>query len=214
MLSKSGLGRKAAAVILAATGLIAGSGAALAQAADNFIVRIGATMVSPDVSNSRDLENSLAGGELDVGRNTQVGVSLAYYVMPSLSVELLAATPFRHDISLVGTGKIGSTKHLPPTLSLIYDLPSAGLPFSLYVGAGINYTFIFEEKSSLGDLELSDSVGWAAVVGVDVPVDQYVALNASVRMLDINTDVELDGSDLGELEIDPFVYTLGLSTRF
>ena len=41
-------------------------------------------------------------------------------------IELLAATPFSHDVKLKGTsvnaanGKLGSLKQLPPTLSVVY----------------------------------------------------------------------------------------------
>ena len=43
----------------------------------------------------------------------------AYMVTDSVAIELLAATPFKHDIDVAGTDlAAGSAKQLPPTLSM------------------------------------------------------------------------------------------------
>jgi outer membrane protein len=53
-------------------------------------------------------------------------------------VGVLAATPFKHDIT-VGGKTIGSTKHLPPTVTAPYHF-SLGDAVHPYVGLGVNYT--------------------------------------------------------------------------
>lgn len=70
-------------------------------------------------------------------------------IKENIAIELLAATPFSHDIkgtgALAGVGKVGETKQLPPTLSVQYHFsPKASV--RPYVGAGINYTIFFSEK--------------------------------------------------------------------
>ena len=58
--------------------------------------------------------------------DTQLGLNFAYMLTNHLGIELLAASPFEHDVKLKGTalgaanGKLGTLKHLPPTLSLVY----------------------------------------------------------------------------------------------
>ncbi len=191
-----------------------------ALSSDKMILRAGITHVDPDTSNDQKLKTTLGtlgAKEMDVGSNEQLGMAFSYPLGNSLAVELLVATPFDHDISVDGTD-IGSTKHLPPTLSLTYDLPlGEDAPFTVYTGAGFNYTKFFEEEAkglNLGKLELDDSFGLALQVGVDVPFTETIGFNASVRWIDINTDLKLGGADIGELEIDPWVYTLGIGYYF
>ena len=42
-------------------------------------------------------------------------------------------------------GKLGTLKHLPPTLSVVYYPLDNKSAFQPYVGAGINYTWIYDE---------------------------------------------------------------------
>ncbi|MCO4759351.1 MAG: outer membrane beta-barrel protein, partial [Oceanospirillaceae bacterium] len=125
----------------------------------------------------------------------------------------LAATPFKHNITANGA-KIGDTKQLPPTLSLQYypmDTQSALQP---YVGVGVNYTTFFSEESTLGNLKLDDSWGLAAQAGVDYAVSDNVVLNAAVWYIDIDSDASLNGADIGTVEIDPWVYMVGVGYKY
>ena len=131
----------------------------------------------------------------------------------NLGVELLVAWPFEHDISLDGVGKIGSTKHLPPTLSLNYHFPTNS-PWKPYVGAGVNYTHFFDEKSSLGDLELDASWGFAVQAGIDYVLNDSGMLRLTARYIDIETDAELDDADIGTAEINPIVLSASYVFKF
>jgi outer membrane protein len=136
----------------------------------------------------------------------------------NLGLEVLASTPFSHDIKLAGTGvKVAETKHLPPTVSLNYHFDTTGA-FKPYVGAGINYTLFFDEETSgplAGtDLSLDGSFGLAAQVGLDYDISDTMFVNLNVRWIDIDTDAELDGAELETVEIDPYVFTLALGWRF
>lgn len=191
---------------LVASILAATAGQAMAYEAGDIVLRAGIATVSPDVT------DNTAVGVLDVDDNTQLGLTGTYFVSPSFGIELLAATPFEHDITAAGT-KIGSTKHLPPTISAQW-YPQVGAKFHPYVGAGLNYTMFFEDDIPGADLELSDSVGLALEAGVDIDITDKLVLNASVWKIDINTDVSVNGTDIGELEIDPFAYMIGVGYKF
>ena len=134
------------------------------------------------------------------------------------AVEVLAAYPFEHDIALVDDGsKVGSTKHLPPTVSLQYHfLPDS--TFQPYIGAGINYTTFFSEKTygllEGSSLSLDSSWGLAAEVGADFMLGDTWFLNVNVRYIDIETDAKLDGDPLGTVAIDPMVYGAHVGLRF
>jgi outer membrane protein len=76
----------------------------------DVIVRAGLAKVSPDVS------TDAATTGIDVDNYMQLGLTATWMLSPQFGVELLAATPFKHDISATGT-TIGSTRQLPPTIS-------------------------------------------------------------------------------------------------
>lgn len=139
-----------AALALAATPL------AQAHQAGDIIVRAGAVTVtthenSSSVKVDRPGSTNL-GGKATLGNDTQLGLNFAYMVTDNIGVELLAATPFTHDVKLKGTGavdgKLGTLKHLPPTLSAVYYPLDKNSAFQPYVGAGINYTWFMNGHTS------------------------------------------------------------------
>jgi len=193
---------------LVASILAATAGQAMAYEAGDIVLRAGIATVNPDVT------DKVAGGalQLDVDNNTQLGLTGTYFLAPTVGVQLLAATPFKHDITSAGV-ELGSTKHLPPTVTMQWYPAIAG-NIHPYVGAGLNYTMFFEDDIPGADLELSDSVGLALEAGVDIDLGSNLVLNAAVWKIDINTDVEVNGVKAGELEIDPLAFMIGLGYKF
>ncbi len=187
---------------------------ALAQSQGDWTLGIGAHQVDPKSDNG-----TLAGGTLPlrIDSNVRPTVTFEYFVHQDLGVEVLAALPFEHDISVKGVGKVGSTKHLPPVVSLQYHFNSAG-KLSPFVGAGINYTTFFSEKTTGAlagsKLKLDDSWGLAAHAGVDFALTERSALRVDLRWIDIDSKVKVNGSDLGTAHIDPLVYGLAYVMKF
>lgn len=123
----------------------------------DIILRAGAITVNPKADSSSvkvdqgPLAGANLGGKATMSSDTQLGLNFAYMITDHVGIELLAATPFEHDVKLKGTalsaanGKLGSLKHLPPTLSVVYYPLDSKSVFQPYVGAGINYTWIYDE---------------------------------------------------------------------
>ncbi|WP_028772314.1 outer membrane protein OmpW [Shewanella waksmanii] len=209
------------ATALLATGFT--SSVAAHQAGD-VIFRAGAVMVSPNES-SQDVAGF---GEFGISDDTQVGLNFAYMVTDNFGIELLAATPFSHDVSLnLGDGnghtKIAETKHLPPTLVAQYYFGSSDSKLRPYVGAGVNFTNFFDNEftndlgGALSDLSLSNSWGLAAQVGLDYQVNDKWLVNASVWYAQISTDVSFNlGADpvTIETDVDPWVYMVSVGYKF
>ncbi|MBB4126981.1 outer membrane protein [Xanthomonas translucens] len=187
---------------------------ALAQSQGDWTVGIGAHQVNPKSDNGK-----LAGGTLplSIGSDIKPTVTFEYFVHQDLGIEVLAALPFKHDIDVKGVGKVGSTKQLPPVVSLQYHFNSAG-KVSPFVGAGINYTTFFSEDTTGAlagtKLKLEDSWGLAAHAGVDFALTDKSALRVDLRWADIDSKVKVNGTSMGTANIDPLVYGLAYVMKF
>lgn len=192
--------------LIAALALVAGlSSQAFAYEQGDMVMRVGAAMVHP-------AGDGALNGALDVGNNTQIGLDGTYMLNNQLGIGVLAATPFKHDITLNGQ-TIGSTKQLPPTVTVQYHF-NTDSSFKPYVGAGVNYTQFFTERSSLGKLELAHSFGPAIEAGFDFGIDKNWGANVGIWYADIDTDAKLNGKKLDTVKIDPVVYMIGASYKF
>ena len=201
-------------VLAAATVLTMTS--AFAVPAGTWSIAAGAHMVDPKSDNGTLADGAFS---VDVDDDIRPTISGEYFIANNVGIELLAAIPFHHDITLTdanGDTVDGKTQHLPPTLSLQYHFDGYNMPMNLkpFVGVGVNYTTFFEEKVALGDLELDDSVGVAGHVGLDIPFAPTEAFRIDARYMDIKTDAKLDGNDIGEVDISPWVYGVAFVKQF
>ncbi|MBY6018215.1 outer membrane protein OmpW [Halomonas denitrificans] len=199
--------------------LTALSAPAFSHEAGDFIVRVGAATVAPNES-SQDVAGL---GEFAVDDNTQLGLNFTYMVTNNFGVELLAATPFSHEVTLpeADINNLAKVKHLPPTLMAQYYFGSGNL--RPYIGAGVNMTVFFDEKftndldGALTDLDVDTSFGLAGQVGIDYKFNDNWLVNASVWYIDIGTDVNFKlGDDPVSIktDIDPWVYMLSVGYTF
>lgn len=186
---------------------------ASAHEAGDWLLRVGAHVVDPKSDNGR-----LAGGALkaDVGSDLKPTAMIEYMLSDHLGLELIVAAPFRHDIKLNGA-HAGSTRHLPPTLSLQWHFNPRGT-VQPFVGAGLNYTW-FDGERSAGPidgtrLKLSNSWGLAVHAGIDFKLNQNWFVGADLRWLDIDTKVRVDGASVGTVNIDPIAYGAYVGYRF
>ena len=88
---------------------------ASAHQAGDFLFRAGTATVRPNAGS----DNVLGLGSLDGKNNTQLVLTFGYMVTDNIGVELLAATPFRHKVTLGGTD-LATVHQLPPTLMAQY----------------------------------------------------------------------------------------------
>ncbi|MBP6121447.1 MULTISPECIES: outer membrane protein OmpW [Providencia] len=210
--------KKLTALVLAAATLA--PAVSIAHEAGDFLFRAGTATVRPNAGS----DNVLGYGSFGVNNDTQLGLTFGYMITDNIGVELLAATPFQHNVSLGEFGNIASVKHLPPTLMAQYYFGSKEDKLRPYLGAGVNYTFFFDEKfnstgkdAGLSDLDLSSSWGFAAQAGMDYMLTDNWMLNASVWWMNIETDVKFKaGGEQQKVDtrLDPFVFMFGAGYRF
>lgn len=220
--------------LLLVPALLAASIAQAHQAGD-IIVRAGAVTVDPreDSGKLRFDGAAIGGTGATLDSDTQLGLNFVYMMTDKVGVELLAATPFSHEVGVKGLGggldgKLADIKHLPPTLSVVYYPLDKASAFKPYVGVGLNYTTFFQEDLSstrktqgFSSLELDDSFGLAFQVGADYMLNDKWMVNAQVRYVDIDTEATVKGpSALGftktkvDVDVDPWVYMVGLGYKF
>ncbi|RMO90131.1 Outer membrane protein W [Pseudomonas syringae pv. philadelphi] len=222
---------RASIVALAITAPVA----AQAYEKGDFIVRAGAAHVQPNEDSGEvRLDGArVSGTKATLNGDTQLGLTFAYMLTNHVGIELLAATPFNHTVSVKGLGpgldgKLADVKHLPPTLSLQYYPMEPSSRFQPYAGVGINYTTFFDndltsdrKNQGFSNLKLKDSVGLAAQLGMDYMITDKVLVNASVWYVDIDTQATVDGPSalaVGrtkvDVDIDPWVYMVGVGYKF
>jgi len=184
------------------------TGTAAAFEPGDWLIRVGASYVSPASDNHETISVESA---------TSATINLTYMMTDIWAVELLAAYPFKHDLELQDGTRIGSTRQLPPTLSLQYHFRSTE-KFQPYVGFGVNYTNFYSEKTTgplTGtDLQLGDSWGLTGQIGFDILVNDNVFINLDARYIDIDTTATVNDTSLGNVEVDPFVFGGHIGFRF
>lgn len=203
---------------------------AFAHEQGDVLLRAGIAPVMPnDDSGAIEINGAaLSGTGVEVKEATRLGITAAYLLTDQIAIELLASTPFTHDIKGKGVGinNIAKATHLPPTLSIQY-LPPAWGQLQAYVGIGVNYTLFFDEETrgefdaafGPSDIELDDSVGIAAEIGFDYPISDQFFVNASVWYMDIDTTAKISTATEGaerievDVEIDPVAVMLGLTYK-
>lgn len=206
--------------------------AGVANAADegNWMVRARVLYMNNHNGNSGGLVGAGAVPDVEAENKVFPEVDISYFFTKNIAAELILTYPQKHDIDLDGLGKIGSVKHLPPTLTLQYHFNPEGT-LRPYVGAGINYT-----RFSSVDLDANlaiggttglplridrSSFGWALQVGADYKIADKWFLNVDLKYVTIDTDiyvkdnaVALQGQKVSKLDIDPLLFSVGVGYRF
>lgn len=203
--------------------------------AGNFQVKVGGSVLAPKSENGT-LNVPLATGAVapltaDISNEINFTPSVEYFFGDSgVSAELLLATPFKHTVNLGTIENAASFKHLPPTATVKYNFNNS-TRFTPYVGIGATVVVPWDEelsadaKTAIGDAgaKLSADVAYGVAGQVGFNYQPADAKNWGVyfdaRYADLKTDLEAETStgtkvSLGELEVNPWVYTLGYSYRF
>jgi len=195
------------AALALTTALSALAAPVVAQSQGDWTVGLGVGYVDPKSGNG-----TIAGAAASVDEAASAIFTVEYFFRDNLGIELLAATPFKHDVFLNG-GYAATVKQLPPTLSVNYHFPTQ-TALKPFVGIGVNYTTFMDETSPAGTISLDDSFGLAAHVGADYQISDAGALRFDIRWMDIDTDVTLNGNPVGTANIDPIVVGLSYVHRF
>lgn len=216
--------------------------AVYAEAGD-WVVRVRAVNVSPneDSDLGKTLNANIApvmspGAELAVSDKVIPELDISYYFTKNIAAELILATGTRHNVRIkddalatVGNQDLGSVNLLPPTLTAQWHF-NPDQKIDPYIGVGVNYTLFLDKRLKVNKGPLagshkikvdSDSFGFALQAGVDINLDNGWLLNADVKYVTLDTDVELKGPvtagawvKIDDLDINPWVVGIGIGKKF
>jgi outer membrane protein len=190
--------------------LLAGSAAAVGSAgANELVLRAGVHNVDPKSDNN---------AVVHVDSNATLSLAAEWFFNRNLALDVLGSLPFRHDIRLNSdNSKVGSIKHLPPTISLQYHFNPGGA-FDPYLGAGVNYTLIFDKQTTGAltgtKLSVDNSFGPAVQAGGDFAIGKDWLLGVDVRYIRIKAKAAVNGASIGDVKVDPLVYGVSIGRRF
>jgi outer membrane protein len=207
-----------------------------AQSAGAWLVRMGATKISPQVTSDNMTAPSFynigtnIGTRTDVGGDTQLSGGLTYMYTDHFSVDVPIALPFKHklygDGAIAGAGQIGGVKALPFTVFGQYRFNQATSVFRPYVGLGLTYAYFFDESGS-GSLTAMTNPGGAATtlsveskfaltpqLGFTYVVTEKWMLDASFSKTYLKTRTSLSTGQTIDTRLNPNVFSLGLGMKF
>ncbi|MEG2471725.1 OmpW/AlkL family protein [Acinetobacter sp.] len=202
--------------------------------AGQWQVKIGGSALAPQNDDNGTLNIPLAAGgsaamKAEVSNEINFTPSIEYIFANSpLSVELLLAAPLKHDVNIGAIDDAASFKHLPPTITAKYNFKNS-TRFTPYVGVGATVVVPWDEtlsqttKDATGaeSLDADIAYGVAGQVGFNFqPADaKNWGVFADVRYANVKTELTAKTPDgtkvkLGDLEVNPWVYTIGYSYKF
>jgi outer membrane protein len=148
---------------------------------------------------------------LDVDTRTSVEAGLTYFFTKEIAGEI-DVTQAKHDATSNGAN-IGTFKITPVNLAMQYHW-NMGTPLIPYAGAGINYTKI--SGVDLGGAGLDgSSTGGLLQLGVNYDLNKQFRLNGDIKKIWLKTDVFAPGGGkLGNLDVNPWTFSLGAAMKF
>ncbi len=207
------------------------AGAAHAQPAGSWLVRGGATQISPDVTSGNLTAPSLPGTQADIKSNTQLSGGVTYMLRDNWSIDVPVALPFKHDIvgmgAIAGVGKIGEVKALPVTVFAQYRFGAPTATFRPYLGAGPTYAKFFKEKSTATlsaltggtpanptTLSVESKLALSVQLGATFAINDRWFVDGSVVKTFLKTRTTLSTGQTLDAKLDPVSLSLGVGYRF
>lgn len=204
---------------------------AQAQTAGSWLVRVGATNVTPKVSSGDLTAPTLPGTKVSVGGSTRLSGGITYMVDNNIAVDLPLALPFTSKLSgdgaLDGVGKLGDTKVLPITLFGQWHFLESKDKFRPYVGLGLTYAKFYDTRatstlsavtggSPSNPTTMSIQSKWAPTfqVGAKIALDERWFVDAHYAHTQLSNRTTLSTGQTIDVKLNPSIFALALGYRF
>lgn len=186
------------------------------KSAGKWLIGLKVLNLDPDVESATSI-----GGEATVDDDTIPELDIRYFITDNIAIEAILGTT-EHNVAAVGTAlgnvNLGTVKVLPPTFTLQYHFNSESR-FLPYIGAGINYTFFYDDNP--GDavgISYKDDFGFALNIGFDYVINENNYFNIDIKKYTLSTDTVIDAGAAGiataSVDLDPLAISIGYGWRF
>jgi outer membrane protein len=184
---------------------------------DPWLIRLRALNIVPDES----AEIDTIGGEAEISNRVVPELDISYFFTENIAAELILATN-PHDVSVrnssLGDVDLGDVTLLPPTINLQYHFNPRGA-IRPYLGAGVNYTFFYDnDPGDAVSVNYDNTFGLSLQAGADIPVNDTYFFNLDVKKVFLSTDVNVNAGAAGrvaaDVDIDPWIFGVGVGRRF
>nr|WP_238838944.1 OmpW family outer membrane protein [Pseudomonas fluorescens] len=183
--------------------------------------RIGMTNVAFDASAKVYLNGQrVPGGSADASDNNALTFDFGYAINDQWNVRAIVGIPPTTKVTGAGTLpgiQLGKITYAPTVLTLNYNLPALG-PVRPHIGAGVNYTRIFESRdANLKSFDADHAWSPALHVGADIDVNRGWFVSIDIRKLYLKTDAS---GYLGPQEakarvtLDPLLTSIAIGRQF
>lgn len=195
-----------------------------------WLLRVGPASALFDARSTVEVGGAaVPGADIGVKDNTTLALEVGYTLSPQWTARLAVGVPPTTTLSAGGSltamvpplsGTLGKVKYGPAVLSLTYGFGALG-PVRPYVGAGINYTRVFESRDAdVGGLEVDSAWGSALEAGFELPMGERWSVFADVRKVFVKTKARGSIPALGNppaavtIKLDPSLVHIGVGYRF
>jgi outer membrane protein len=162
--------------------------------------------------------------KLDVNSNVIPEIDFSYYLTDNIAAELILALGTRHDVKIKpitssNNADLGSINILPPTLTIQWHF-NPDESFDPYLGVGATYARVMDNRLDLcctNNLPIHverNNFGPTIQAGFDFNIDDTYLLNVDVKRSWIKADVTTGDDLIDELDINPWIVSVGVGMRF
>lgn len=215
----------------AATAALTLCAAATAQTAGSWLVRAGATNISPQVESGNLTAPSFPGTQADVGDDTRLSGGITYMVTNNIAIDVPLALPFTHELTgdgaILGAGKIGQVRSLPITALVQYRFGEANAKFRPYLGAGPTYAKFYKARSTAAltaltggtpatptTLSVDSRLALTIQAGVSFAINERWFVDGMIAKTFLKTRTTLSTGQTLDTRLDPVTISLGVGYRF
>ncbi len=196
--------------------------------AHNWYVNVGLAGVLFDSSSKIDvMGHRVPDANAEISDEITGTAEIGYYVRPDISLALTLGIPLTSDFDGRGSFeglRLGEVTYGTVMSTAKYHLDGFGNGFRPYIGAGVSYTFIFDDKDAvLRDFEVEGEFGAVLQAGAEFGLWDNYHLFTDVKKVftgasgTATTFDPASGAPLpatAKVDLDPLVVTAGIGVRF
>jgi outer membrane protein len=213
-----------------AAAMTVASAASAQQTQGTWLGTLGINKITPKVDSGDVSAPALPGTKTDVDSDTKPRFAVAYMVTDNIAAELDLGLPYKHNLygagAIQGTGKLGTSEVLPPTVFIQYRFLPANSMFRPYAGLGITYAMFQKERGS-GQLtailntggpgatfKLDDKWGVSYQIGGTVKINEKWFVDASVIKTKLKTTAHYSTGQTQNVRLDPLAVNVSIGYNF